>query len=642
MREICFDIEADGLHDEITQVWCAVFKELDGTIIGEFLPDTVHEIPSFMAQQGADTLWICHNAINYDFPVALRGILGVDIDKYKIFDTLIASQMLWPDRPSHSLESFAGEFGYEKVQNEDWSQFTEHMLTRCKVDVDINIATYEKIRAVIESDQRPLSSGQSGISINWEEALELEFAIAKEVSDQGDRGCPIDVEKLDVHLTLLQSEIAVMFAAVTDILGTYVKDEGEHNTVFLASGGYRQHVINYWEKDSPEVSENKISGPYSRLSFEKIKLSQHGRVKQVLLGLGWNPSNFTEKGSPKLPKNEEWDEVATSSGNEELSVLATYGSLKNRLDILSGWKGALRDDNTIRHGAFTCGTPTARFRHQGIVNIPRVTADGGRLVYYPDKQSSVYGTEMRELIHCPQQGWKQVGWDLAGIELRMLAHYMNNEEFFDVILDGDVHTFFWSKVKDLVASRSDWKNVFYGYSYGAGNGKLGSLCTALPVAKRTAASGKTLRDTIESSTPSLGQLVEGVQAASLRGYIRGIDGRKIFMKTGGSKRKIKIGKKTLNNPKGVITKDALNRLLQSGAAIVFKKACVLLNDMVDKSKVKTLIYYHDETQAFVQEDYTEEYSRLSKLAVKQAGEHFKLNIRLDADTMIGNNWAECH
>lgn len=167
------------------------------------------------------------------------------------------------------------------------------------------------------------------------------------------------------------------------------------------------------------------------------------------------------------------------------------------------------------------------------------------------------------------------------------------------------------------------------------DGKLGSLCTALPINKRTKASGKVLRDTIEDSTPSLGKLVKGVQKASKRGYLRGIDGRKIHMKRDGR------GK--------VIIKDALNRLLQSGAAIIFKKACCILEDKLlselgnnYRDSVKFLIFYHDETQAFVKDGYIEEYGKLAKEAVKEAGEYFNLNLPLDADIMVGRNWAECH
>ena len=38
------------------------------------------------------------------------------------------------------------------------------------------------------------------------------------------------------------------------------------------------------------------------------------------------------------------------------------------------------------------------------------------------------------------EGYKLVGIDASGLELRMLAHYMKDEEYINEIINGDIHT----------------------------------------------------------------------------------------------------------------------------------------------------------------------------------------------------------
>ena len=165
----------------------------------------------------------------------------------------------------------------------------------------------------------------------------------------------------------------------------------------------------------------------------------------------------------------------------------------------------------------------------------------------------------------------------------------------------------------------------------------------MPLKDRTAANGKILRATIESSTPSLGRLVNGVKLASLRGYLRGIDGRAImssFDTT--STRPVKINDKVFKNPLGVVTKDSLNRLLQGGAAEVFKKAVQILLDKTSHLAVESVIYYHDEAQSLVYRDHIDEYTRLVNESIAESGKYFKMNIPIAGEIKVGRNWAETH
>ena len=605
------DVEADGLLDEATQIWIEVYRnaltdEVLTRTSGEPLPIDV--TPS--------TFFIGHNIIGFD-NLLVSELSEPWPSEVRLIDTFLLSQILSPNRNLHSLDSYAPD---QKVQNEDWSSYTPVIRERCISDTLIT---------------KDLFLSQLKILDSWEcddhDFIWMEQQVFADVARQAQDGCPINEPELLGHIEFLEVTIEGMNSKVQDILGSYFTDIRTNLEPFTTKGQLKKVVSNWAE--SAGVDPDTIDGPFTRFELNQVRLTQHARVKDRLLDLGWQPTTFTDKGSPKLPKGDEWDEIAKSTGSAELSEIALYGGYKNRLDILLGWKSKLRAFNgykVVTHGAFTCGTPTSRFRHQTIVNVPR--------------PSSLFGNEMRSLIYCPHKDYVQVGWDLSGIELRMLAHYMGDKPFIDLVADpeGDIHSFFWKKVTHLVASRDDWKNVFYGYSYGASDPKLGSLCTALPMGKRVAKAGTELRDTIETSTPSLGQLVANVQKASLRGYIKGLDGRRVVMKTNPRGRKVKIGKKWVANPNGVVTKDALNRLLQSGAAIVFKRAVKIILDNIGDLRVKTLIYYHDEGQNFVHKDDVEAFKDIINKAVIEAGEYYGLRIPLDCDIMVGRNWMECH
>ena len=92
-----FDLEADGLLDTATQVWCGVFKNIETGVVRKFSPEDpyfLHNMLKFM--DGCQTL-IGHNVLGYDFPL-LEMLYGYKYKGEKI-DTLIQSRMLKPKRP---------------------------------------------------------------------------------------------------------------------------------------------------------------------------------------------------------------------------------------------------------------------------------------------------------------------------------------------------------------------------------------------------------------------------------------------------------------------------------------------------------------------------------------------------------------
>ena len=225
-----------------------------------------------------------------------------------------------------------------------------------------------------------------------------------------------------------------------------------------------------------------------------------------------------------------------------------------------------------------------------------------------------YGTECRALWIVPE-GRKLVGVDASGLELRMLAHYMNDKEYTNEILNGDVHTA--NQVNAGLSTRAQAKTFIYAFLYGAGDAKIGSIVDG---GQRL---GAKLRQRFLDNTPALAELRERVAIAAQRGYLRGLDGRCLHIRSEHS---------------------ALNTLLQSAGAVVMKKALAIFSQYAPKWNLdyKLLGSIHDEYQIEARADHADKVGYLMVESIKAAGIAFEMNCPLDGEYKVGNNWAQTH
>ena len=228
--------------------------------------------------------------------------------------------------------------------------------------------------------------------------------------------------------------------------------------------------------------------------------------------------------------------------------------------------------------------------------------------------NSPYGKECRE-CWTVDRGNKLVGIDASGLELRMLAHYMNDKEYTNEILNGDIHT--TNQKLAGLESRSQAKTFIYALLYGAGDAKLGS------VAKRNRAGGKELRRQFLNSLPSFKHLVQRVQRESKAGFVKGLDGRKLHIRSEHA---------------------ALNTLLQGAGAIVMKEALVILDKILKRLSLdaKFVANVHDEWQIECKTEDAEQVGKLGVTAIIEAGKKLNLTCPLDGDYSVGDGWHETH
>jgi hypothetical protein len=165
MNRVVFDIEANGLLDDVSEVWCISFKNIDTQDSMTLSGDTLTADNIRQAFSLKDRI-IGHNIICYDLPL-LKKMYNLDLisilGKEAIVDTLLLSQVLNPDRElprgcpttirnpvtkrgkavtPHSLEAWGYRVGYKKIEIYDWTTFSPEMLERCEVDVEINEKVY--------------------------------------------------------------------------------------------------------------------------------------------------------------------------------------------------------------------------------------------------------------------------------------------------------------------------------------------------------------------------------------------------------------------------------------------------------------------------------------------------------------------
>ena len=85
---------------------------------------------------------------------------------------------------------------------------------------------------------------------------------------------------------------------------------------------------------------------------------------------------------------------------------------------------------------------------------------------------SPFGKECRSCWTVPE-GYKLVGIDASGLELRMLAHYMNDEDYINDVIHGDIHS--TNQKLAGLKTRDQAKTFIYALVYGAGDAKIGKI-----------------------------------------------------------------------------------------------------------------------------------------------------------------------
>ena len=583
--KLLFDIETDGL--DATVVWCLVIQDVDTNQVWEYSPNEIEDGVKLLNK--AEML-AGHNIIGFDIPV-LEKLTSFKLGSQRIIDTLVLSRLFNPVREGgHSLGMWGQRLGLAKIEFDQFERYSKEMLIYCKRDVGLNVKVYHALR-----------NESSGFD---PKSIEIETASARILKSQEAYGFYFDEFRAEMLLALMrekmaetQQEVEKVFKPKIDERYIYRKDNKSGS---LAKTGRWDNPGGKGVRLTPDEYDKFVQMPglfsLTRRTMVPFNIASRKQVGEYLQEFGWAPEEFTENGRPVV--NEKT--LSKIENIPQAELIKSFLMYQKREAQIKSWLKVLGDDTRVHGFVIPNGTITGRMTHRNpnMAQVPNL--------------SSPYGKECRECWIVPY-GYKLVGIDASQLELRMLAHYMNDEEYTNEIINGDIHT--TNQKLAGLESRNQAKTFIYALLYGAGDEKLGTV-----VGGGTAI-GAGLRQSFFDNLPSFRDLKRRVSTASEKGFLKGLDGRKIFVRSEHS---------------------ALNTLLQGAGAVVMKQALILFDESIRELKARIVANVHDEWQVEVHEDQASEVGRLGVKAIIDAGAVLELACPLDGEYNVGDNWAETH
>ena len=573
---LVFDIETDDL--KATKVHCIVAQDVDTKEFYKFPPDKLEEGYNFL--QSADKL-IGHNIIGFDIPMVEK-FSDVKLT-HKVVDTLVLSRLFNPIREGgHSLASWGYRLNLPKIEFEDYTEYSTSMLNYCTRDVQLNTLVFEKLKRE--------SKGFS------QQSVSLEQAVARILKQQETDGFLFDDKKAELLLAELREKMNTIEEEVHEVFKPKLVNIKEVTPKLKQDGTLSKQGLT--DEEYQERLYTDDITPFTRRKIQEFNLGSRKQIGEYLIEFGWKPNKMTPTGQPMV------DEKTLANIKEipEARLIAKYLLLQKRIAQIDSWFEAQQEDSRVHGFVIPNGTITGRMAHRSpnMAQVPNV--------------KSPFGNECRA-CWIVKEGYKLIGIDASSLELRMLAHYMKDEEFTNEIINGDIHTFN-QKLAGL-KSRDQAKTFIYALIYGAGDGKLGSVVGG------SQAEGKRLRQHFFDNRPTFKALGDKVRRAAQKKYVKGLDGRKIFVR----------------HPHA-----ALNTLLQGGGAIVMKRALAMLDSLIRLQTLdaKFVANIHDEWQMEVREDIVDFVGQLAVDCIQTAGNYYNLLCPMDGEYKVGDNWSETH
>ncbi len=573
-RVIAFiDIETDALDAKKIHL-CCVKRVTDKEV-------HVYKDPDKFKKETTDIdKFIGHNIVDFDAPI-LNRIWNTQLTIDKLFDTLILSQILSPQREGgNGLKAWGVRLGFDKMDFDNFEHFSEEMITYCKNDVLLTEKLYNKLTK--DKEQYKFS----------DKSIELEHKIRDVIRKQTEYGFYLDEQK--AHTLYIETK------SKADKIKTDIKKELRPKPVV------DKEVKLKYKKDG-SISKvglrgYNISGDCTLFNYQDFNLDSPKQIVERMTEFGWKPVDFTPKGTPRVTENN----LATLPDNapDVAKKVAEWKMLETRWKTINSWLDNLGDDGRVHGRVQTLGTVTGRMSHSdpNMANIISVRKP--------------YGYESRACWTVEDNTKKcLVGMDAQGLELRMLAHYMGDPSYSTIVVDGDPHS--ENQRKAGLATRDMAKTFIYAFLYGAGVAKIGKIING------SSKDGIALKKRFLKNLPSLQRLIDKVQKAAQRGHVRGLDGRRIFIRHQHA---------------------SLNSLLQGAGAIVCKQWSIFMDKAIQSERLNAHLVntIHDELQYEVDKNHATRIIELADSTMQDVGKFFNMRVRLNAEARQGNNWAETH
>ena len=357
------DIEADALLDDASEIHVLSYDMLGkiGSLSGGKESSRIKKF--FEHHINNKIPIVMHNGVLYDVPLVEK-LLGLDLSKLMLIDSLSVSWYLNTDRQKHGLDSFFEDYGIAKPKvgghrwaspvKESWNTDTGHqtrvlrhyaiMKHRCETDVKINVALWEDLKErlldIYSRVKRAVDSGEAdGKRISEDEVCYLDqYKKSSTVDDYIDRiltflmfkaDCArlkektkfkIDEVKLDNLISDLSKHIESAKVELEGVMPKVPQFKVRNKPVkpFLKSGELSVHGKS-WEEDLAKLGlkdangtilAQKLDGDSLKIltGYEEPNINGHQQIKDFLFSKNWKPINF------KFVKDEVAQQVWADSG----------------------------------------------------------------------------------------------------------------------------------------------------------------------------------------------------------------------------------------------------------------------------------------------------------------------------------------
>lgn len=280
----------------------------------------LHKFPDYIKKRKIRKA-IAHNGIGYDL-LAYKAQFGLDYfispdgkdtwggNEMEHIDTLVMSKTLNPDRiGGHSLDVLskaAGgivkkEFRYHMKKDERFKHFAADMLHYNLFDIMSNKDVYDYLKKEAEGH-------------DWSKPLVTEKCTADIITRQSHRGFAFDmqlaeknIEELDKMMQEAKEKVEPLLPPKKATKG-FMKDWTPPKNQFKKDGSLSSHMEKFIAKVGAEVDMEArtftFQGKTYNLPLEEGKalitevaatLNDTTHIKEWLVGLGWNPSEYKEK-----------------------------------------------------------------------------------------------------------------------------------------------------------------------------------------------------------------------------------------------------------------------------------------------------------------------------------------------------------
>lgn len=635
---LVYDTETNGLLHQLDRIHCLSIRDVasgeEWSFADHRQTHSYPDIPEGLAMLSQADEIIAHNGIGFDLPAILKCYPQFTFKKHG--DTMVVSRAAFSNlkekdfqafrqkkfpphllMKTHSLEAWGYRLGRHKAEYDGgWDHWSPVMHDYMRQDTVVLL----ELQKYFDSKNIP------------QMVIETELEVAFWLEEQKRNGFLFDTKGGVELYSVIQPKHREIEAKMIETFGCWYAAKGKEKIQKRTTRYSREHLP---EGVKETFFEGAVFQPVERVEFNPS--SRQHIAKVLTKKYGWQPQDFTDAGQPQVT-----DDTVGALNYPEAPLITEYLMLDKRVGQLYTGKQAwmkLQDENGYIHGSVNqSGAVTHRATHSNpnMTQVPKV--------------GSPYGLECRSLFMAPV-GFRLVGADASGLELRCLSHFMakyDGGRYRDLILNGDVHTANWEAGKPYLSSRDMAKTFIYAFLYGAGDWKLGHTARPLASEEEKTEIGRKLRALFLKNVPALKQLATAVEmnvthcarcrkvgafkcAHPEKGFFRLATGHIVYVR-----------KKHA----------ALNSLLQGTGAIICKRWIYHARHALLAAGLKSgwdgdyaaNCWSHDEVQISVR-DKDDLPNRVGQILVSQfplITKELHFRVDLAGEFKIGQNWKDTH